>query len=438
MVRENLIVGLDIGTTKVCAIIAEADSAASVKIVGVGTTRSEGLRRGVVVNLEKTVESISRAVGEAELMAGVEVRSVFGGIAGDHIRSVNSHGVIAVPRGGVEITRSDVARAIDAAKAVAIPMDREVVHILPQDFTVDDQRGIKDPTGMAGVRLEVDVHIVTGAVSSAQNIVKAIQRAGYQVLDLVLEPLASAYSTLTEDERELGVVLVDMGGGTTDIALFHEGAVRHTSVIGLGGNNVTNDIAIGLRTPARDAERIKERYGAALARAVSGDEEVGVPGVASQQERRVSRQLLASIIQPRMEEMLQLVLREVRKTDWSDKIPAGMVLTGGASSLEGTAILAEEVLDMPVRIGYPMGVTGLTDSIQDPKFATGVGLVLYGVERSQQEARFGARDDDSLWQKVLEKMRTWRADFFQLFAVTPETLTLRSPPRRRRASRGGT
>jgi cell division protein FtsA len=410
-VRENIVVGLDIGTTKVCAIIAEAD-AGGVKVVGVGTTRAEGLRRGVVVNLEKTVESISRAVDEAELVAGVEVRSVYAGIAGDHIRSVNSHGVIAVPRGGVEITRSDVGRAIDAAKAVAIPMDREVVHILPQDFTVDDQRGIKDPTGMAGVRLEVDVHIVTGAVSSAQNIVKAIQRAGYQVADLVLEPLASSYSALTEDERELGVVLVDIGGGTTDIALFHEGAVRHTSVIGLGGNNVTNDIAIGLRTPARDAERIKERFGAALARAVSGDEEIRVPGVASQQERRVSRQLLASIIQPRMEEMLQLVAREIHKTPWADKIPAGMVLTGGASSLEGTAMLAEEVLDMPVRIGYPMGVTGLTESIQDPKFATGVGLALYGVERGAEEARFSGRDDDSLWQKVFERMRGWLGDLF--------------------------
>jgi cell division protein FtsA len=412
MAGESIVVGLDIGTTKVCAIIGEADSAENVKVVGVGTTRSEGLRRGVVVNLDKTVESITRAVEEAELMAGVEVRSVYAGIAGDHIRSVNSHGVIAVPRGGVEITRSDVARAIDAAKAVAIPMDREVVHILPQDFTVDDQRGIKDPTGMAGVRLEVDVHIVTGAVSSAQNIVKAIQRGGYQVMDLVLEPLASSYSALTEDERELGVVLVDMGGGTTDIALFHEGAVRHTCVIGLGGNNVTNDIAIGLRTPARDAERIKERYGAALARAVSGDEEIRVPGVASQQDRRVSRQLLASIIQPRMEEMLQLVVREIRKTDWADRIPAGMVLTGGASSLQGTAMLAEEVLDMPVRIGYPMGVTGLTDSIQDPKFATGVGLVLYGVERGQEETRFGGRDDESLWRKVLERMRGWWGDFF--------------------------
>lgn len=412
MASQDIVVGLDIGTTKVCAIIAEADASGAAKVVGVGTTRSEGLRRGVVVNLEKTVDSVRRAVEDAELMAGVEVRSVYVGIAGDHIRSVNSHGVIAVPRGGVEITRSDVARAIDAAKAVAIPMDREVVHILPQDFTVDDQRGIKDPTGMAGVRLEVDVHIVTGAVSSAQNIVKAVQRGGYHVLDLVLEPLASAYSTLTEDERELGVALVDIGGGTTDIALFHEGAVRHTCVIGLGGNNVTNDIAIGLRTPARDAERIKERYGAALARVVSGDEEIQVPGVASQQERRVSRQLLASIIQPRMEEMLQLVVREIHKTEWADKIPAGMVLTGGASSLEGTAILAEEVLEMPVRIGYPLGVTGLIDSIQDPKFATGVGLVLYGVERGEEEARVAGGNGRSLWARAFQRTRAWLGDFF--------------------------
>jgi cell division protein FtsA len=407
MARESIVVGLDIGTTKVCAIIGEAEGPGDVKVVGVGTTRSEGLRRGVVVNLEKTVESIRRAVEEAELVAGVEVRSVYAGIAGDHIRSVNSRGVIAVPRGGVEITRSDVSRAIDAAKAVAIPMDREVLHVLPQDFTVDDQRGIKDPTGMAGVRLEVEVHIVTGAVSSAQNIVKAIQRADYQVLDLVLEPLASAYSTVTEDERELGVALVDMGGGTTDIAVFHEGAVRHTTVLGLGGNNVTNDIAIGLRTPAREAERIKERYGAALARIVSGDEEIRVPGVASQQDRRVSRQLLASIIQPRMEELLQLVLREIRRSEWVDKIPAGMVLTGGASSLEGTALLAEEVLDMPVRIGYPLGATGLTDAIQDPKFATGVGLVQYGIERGHEQARFNGREEGPLWQRFLHGVRGW-------------------------------
>lgn len=412
MSRDTIIVGLDIGTTKIGCVIAEVNGERDAKIVGVGTSRSEGLRRGVVVNLEKTVVSIGRAIEEAELMAGVEVRNVYAGIAGDHIRSINSHGVIAVSRGGVEITRSDVNRVIDAAKAVAIPMDREILHILPQEFIVDEQAGIKDPTGMAGVRLEVDVHIVTGAVSSAQNLVKAIQKAGYQVRDLVLEPLASSHGVLTEDEKELGVALVDIGGGTTDIALFHEGAIRHTSVIGLGGNNVTNDIAIGLRTPGREAERIKERHGTALARLVDDEEEVVVPRVAGQGERRVSRRILASIIQPRMEEILSLVQSDIRRSGWYDRVPAGLVLTGGASALLGTAELAEGAFDMPVRIGYPLAVTGLAESVRDPRFATGVGLVQYGRGAGADENRFVSSDDDSLWGRVLERMREWLEDFF--------------------------
>ncbi|HET6361653.1 MAG TPA: cell division protein FtsA [Gemmatimonadota bacterium] len=412
MSRENIIVGLDIGTTKIGCIIAELDSERNVKIVGVGTSRSEGLRRGVVVNLEKTVVSIGRAIEEAELMAGVEVRNVYAGIAGDHIRSINSHGVIAVSRGGVEITRADIGRVVDAAKAVAIPMDREILHILPQEFTVDDQKGIKDPTGMAGIRLEVDVHIVTGAVSSAQNLVKAIQQAGYQVRDLVLEPLASSHGVLTDDERELGVALLDIGGGTTDIALFHEGSIRHTAVIGLGGNSVTNDIAIGLRTPARDAERIKERYGAAVASTVDPDEEIVVPHMAGQGERRVSRELLASIIQPRMEEILSLARADIKKSGWQDKVPSGFVLTGGAAALPGTVELAEEILAMPVRIGRPLGVTGLVDSVDEPRFATGVGLVIYGRDAGREENRFTGGDDDALWSRVLERMKEWLHDFF--------------------------
>lgn len=412
MSRENIIVGLDIGTTKIGCIIAELDADRNVKVVGVGTSRSEGLRRGVVVNLEKTVISIGRAIEEAELMAGVEVRNVYAGIAGDHIRSINSHGVIAVSRGGVEITRSDINRVVDAAKAVAIPMDREILHILPQEFIVDEQAGIKDPTGMAGVRLEVDVHIVTGAVSSAQNLVKAIQKSGYQVRDLVLEPLASSKGVLTEDERELGVALVDIGGGTTDIAVFNEGAIRHTSVIGLGGNSVTNDIAIGLRTPAIEAERVKERYGAALTRLVDPDEEIVVPQVAGQGERRVARKILVSIIEPRMEEILSLIKTDIAKTRWYERIPAGLVLTGGASALPGTAELAEERLEVPVRIGYPIGVTGLVDSVNDPRFATGVGLVLYGRDRGREDNRFSTGDDDSLWNRIIERMREWLHDFF--------------------------
>ncbi|MFN2383181.1 MAG: cell division protein FtsA [Gemmatimonadota bacterium] len=412
MSRENIIVGLDIGTTKIGCIIAELDGDRNVKIVGVGTSRSEGLRRGVVVNLEKTVVSIGRAIEEAELMAGVEVRNVYAGIAGDHIRSINSHGVIAVSRGGAEITRSDITRVIEAAKAVAIPMDREILHILPQEFTVDDQQGIKDPAGMAGVRLEVDVHIVTGAVSSAQNLVKAIQKAGYQVRDLVLEPLASSEGVLSDDEKDLGVALVDIGGGTTDIAIFNEGAIRHTAVIGLGGQSVTNDIAIGLRTPQREAERIKERFGAAMTSLVDADEEIVVQSMAGQPERRIGRRVLASIIQPRMEEILALIQSDVRKTKWHDKIPAGFVLTGGASALPGTAELAERQLDLPIRIGYPIGVTGLVDSVADPRFATGVGLVLYGRDQGREENRFTGGDDDSVWARVLERMKEWLHDFF--------------------------
>lgn len=411
MARENIIVGLDIGTTKIGCIIAELDGELNAKIVGVGTSRSEGLRRGVVVNLEKTVVSIGRAIEEAELMAGVEVRNVFAGIAGDHIRSINSHGVIAVSRGGVEITRSDINRVVDAAKAVAIPMDREILHILPQEFIVDEQQGIKDPTGMAGIRLEVDVHIVTGAVSSAQNLVKAIQKAGYQVSDLVLEPLASSQGALTQDEKDLGVALVDIGGGTTDIAVFNEGSIRHTSVIGLGGSSVTNDIAIGLRTPGREAERIKERYGAALTRLVDAGEDVVVPRVAGQGERRVSRRIIASIIQPRMEEILALVRNDIGKTRWYERIPSGVVLTGGASALPGTAELAEEALELPVRIGYPIHITGLVDSVNDPRFATGVGLVLYGCDKGRADNQFATVDDDSLWDRVLDRMKEWLQDF---------------------------
>jgi cell division protein FtsA len=280
-------------------------------------------------------------------------------------------------------------------------MDREILHILPQEFTVDDQKGIKDPSGMAGIRLEVDVHIVTGAVSSAQNLVKAIQQAGYQVRDLVLEPLASSFGVLTDDERELGVALLDIGGGTTDIALFHEGSIRHTAVIGLGGNSVTNDIAIGLRTPARDAERIKERYGAALASMVDPDEEIVVPHMAGQGERRVSRELLASIIQPRMEEILSLAKADIKKTGWHDKIPSGFVLTGGAAALPGTVELAERILSAPVRIGHPLGVTGLVDSVDEPRFATGVGLVIYGRQAGREDNRFASGDDDTLWARVL-------------------------------------
>jgi cell division protein FtsA len=379
MGKENLIVGLDIGTTKIAVIISELQESGEPKIVGIGTSRSEGLKRGVVINLEKTVESITKAVEDAELMAGVKVSSVFAGIAGDHIRSINSRGVIAISRSGNEIVPSDVERVINAAKTVALPMDREIIHVLPQEYTVDDQSGIKDPIGMCGVRLEAEVHIVTGAVTSAQNIYRSVKKAGLEVCDLVFQPLASSYSLLSPDEDELGVVLVDLGGGTTDIAIFHDGSIRHTAVIGVGGKNVTNDIAIGLRTSVQQAEEIKKSYGCALSALVNSDEMIQVPGVGGGEPKQISRSVLASIIEPRAEEILSLVLGEMKKTNYSDLLAAGVVLTGGGSLLEGMVELAEQIFDLPVKKGIPQGFSGLVDVVSTPIHSTGVGLILYGL-----------------------------------------------------------
>lgn len=405
----NTIVGLDLGTTKIACIIAEVDRE-ELKIVGVGTASSEeGLRRGVVVNLEKTAKAIEKAVSEAELMAGVKINSVYAGIAGDHIRSINSRGVIAVSRGGNEITQADVDRVIDAAQAVAIPMDREILHVIPQGFIVDDQKGIKDPIGMAGVRLEVEVHIVTGAVASAENIYKSIKRAGLKVDDLVLQPLASSYAVLTPDEKSLGVCLLDIGGGTTDIALFFEDSIRHTAVIGLGGNNLTNDIAIGLRTPTDQAERIKRKYGCATVQQVREDEIITVQGVAGREEREVSRQVLAQIIEPRMEEIFGLAQREIKRSDYGDMLGAGVVLTGGAAKLPGAAALAEQVFNQPARVGEPKGLGGVSDAVKDPMYATGVGLVLYGYEK---RFRKEALDEENLFDSILGKMKGWFGDLF--------------------------
>jgi cell division protein FtsA len=411
MARMNEIVGLDLGTTKIAAIIAEVGSDEEVKIIGVGTSPSEGLRRGVVVNLDKTVNSIVKAVQEAELMAGIEVESVFAGIAGDHIRSINSRGVIAVSRKGNEITDADIARVIDQAQAVSIPMDREIIHVIPQEFIVDEQTGIKDPVGMAGVRLEAEVHIVTGAVTSAQNIYKSIERAGLRVRDLVLQPLAASYAVLDPEEKELGVALLDVGGGTTDIALFFEGSIQQTAVIALGGNNVTNDIAIGLRTPTTQAEMLKKRYGCALSSLVDGRDTIRVPGVGGRAEREVSRQVLSAIIEPRMEEIFSLAQREIKKTEYADLLAAGIVLTGGSARMEGMAQLAEQVFDLPVKIGVPQGVGGLTDSIRDPIHATGVGLVLYGSEDRHGEGFTGV-SESNLFEKITQRMRRWWGDFF--------------------------
>ena len=402
--------GLDIGTTKISCIIADQDAAGELRIVGVGNAPSEGLRRGAVVDLEKTVASIMRAVDEAERMAGIQAKGVHAGIAGDHIRSLNSRGVVAVSRKDNEIAPADVARVIEAAKAIAIPTDREIIHVIPQEFIVDDQDGIKDPVGMSGVRLEAEVHIITGAVTSARNICRAIQRAGLKVYDLTLEPLASAAAVLDDDEKDLGVVLLDLGGGTTDVAVFHEGAVRHTSIIPFGGANVTSDIAIGLRTPIDKAESIKILYGSALASLVRGDETVSVCGVGGRGDKEISRHVLASMIEPRMEEIFALANKEVRKNHFAPLIGGGVVLTGGTSLLPGAAELAEQVFEMPVRLGAPRGLGGLSANVCDPRYATGVGLVLHAAKSEEGPVDFvevGASKTRSRFD-----LRNWFADLF--------------------------
>src|SRR5881396_2542869 len=378
-------VGLDIGTTKISCIIAEMTGAGEVRIVGVGNAPSEGLRRGVVVDLERTVGSIERAVDEADRMAGVPVKGVHAGIAGDHIRSINSRGVIAVSRKDNEIGPADVDRVVEAAKAIAIPMDREIIHVIPQEFIVDDQDGIKDPVGMSGVRLEAEVHIITGAVTSAKNICRAIQRSGYRVADLVLEPLASSNAVLGPDERDLGVVLLDIGGGTTDIAVFFEGSIRHTAIVPFGGANVTNDIAIGLRTPIDKAEQIKIQYGCALASLVPAEHTITVSGVGGRADREISRHVLASMIEPRMEEIFSLANKEVKKNHFAELLGGGVVLTGGSSLMPGVVELSEQVFEMPVRLGLPQGLGGLSANVADPRYATGVGLVLHAAQGEGSE-----------------------------------------------------
>lgn len=410
---DNVVVGLDIGTTKIACIISERDTNGELKIVGVGVSQSDGLRKGVVVNIEKTVRSIQKAVEEAELMAGIDVDAVWVGIAGDHIRAINSRGVVAISRDDNEITEMDVQRAIDAAKAVSIPMDREILHVIPQEFVVDDQKGIKDPIGMCGVRLETQVHIITGAVTSAQNIYKSVDKAGLKVHDLVLEPLASCYAVLEKDEKELGVALIDMGGGTTDIAIYFDESIRHTAVVGLGGKNVTSDIAIGIRTPIERAEEIKKQYGCAFTPLVKGNDFISVPGVGGREQREVSKAVLASIIEPRLEEMLSLTIRELKRTEYADMLGAGVVLTGGGSLMDGIQDLAEKVFEMPVKLGVPYGFGGLTEAAKSPIHATGVGLCMYGAEqmgRSKGKKSYGGGDDN--FKKIFEKMKVWIKDFF--------------------------
>jgi len=400
------VAGLDIGTTKVSALIAEADEGGSLRIIGMGSRPSDGLRRGMVVDLERTVRSIAGAVEEAEQMAGVSVRSVYAGIGGDHVRGINSRGVIAVTRKDQEITQAEVLKVVEAAKAVAIPADREIFHVIPQEFIVDEQDGVRDPIGMSGARLEVEVHIVTGASTPARNVIKAIERAGLSVARLVLEPVASANAVLSEDERSLGVVLLDIGGGTTDIAVFVDGSIRHTAVLGLGGLNVSNDIAIGLRVPVDRAEQVKIEHGCALLSMVRENEIVRVPSVAGRTPRDVRRDLVVQMIEPRMEEILCLALKEVRRSTANDHLGAGVVLTGGASAMAGVPELAEQIFDLPARRGVPAVGDG-PEAVKDPRHATGVGLLLHAVQDGVRSA-----NGSGLVDRVTNPLRRWAASFF--------------------------
>ena len=398
----NIVVGLDIGTTKICAVVGEV-GAGDINIIGIGTHPSIGLRKGVVVNIESTVDSIKKAVEEAELMAGCEISSVYAGIAGGHITGFNSRGIVAIK--GSEITDNDVARVTDAARAVAIPMDREVIHVLPQEYIVDDQTGIQNPVGMAGVRLEAKIHIVTGAVTSAHNIVKCCNRSGLDVCDIVLESLASGEAVLSDEEKELGVALLDLGGGTTDLAVFAGKNIKHTFVLALGGNNLTNDIAIGLRAPHVEAEKIKTRFGTCLSHSVSTDDMIEVPGMGGREARKLPRQILGEILEPRMEEIFTLVKREIYRAGMEASIPSGLVLTGGTSLLEGTTEIAESVFNLQTRLGKPRGITGLVDVVNNPMYATGVGLVLYGA-RNQAEKKFRIRDAN-IFNRIIMQMKRW-------------------------------
>ncbi len=403
----EIVVGLDIGTTKVCCIVGEV-SDEGIDIIGIGSHPSRGLKKGVVVNIDATVGSIKKAVEEAELMAGCEISTVYAGIAGGHIKGYNSTGIIAIKER--EVTPVDVERVLDQAKAVSLPMDREVIHAIPQEFIVDSQDGVKEPVGMSGVRLEAKVHLVTAAVTSAQNIVKCAQRCGLNVADIVLEQLASGEATLSEDEREIGVALVDIGGGTTDLVLFTGGSVVHTSVIALGGLNLTNDISQGLRTPMAEAERIKQKHGCALTDLVDSEETIEVPSVGGRPARIVPRRVLCEIIEPRVEELFALVQRAIADTGYQDLLGAGAVVTGGSTILEGMPELAESVLQMPVRRGIPTGVGGLIDVVRSPMYSTGVGLVLYGA-RYGTETNFRVREEN-VYDKVMRRMGDWLKEIF--------------------------
>lgn len=406
--NSNIIVGLDIGTTKICAIAAEMESGETLNIVGVGTAKSEGLRKGVVVNIEKTVQSIKKAVEECELMCGQPINSVYAGIAGHHIKGTNSHGMVTVYRNRV-VSEEDIRRVIDAAQ-VLIPNDREVLHILPQEFIVDDQDGVQNPLGMSGTRLEVNVHIVTGSVTSAQNIIKCCNQANLDVEDIVLEPLASSQAVLSSDEQEVGVVLVDIGGGTTDITIYSEGSIVHTAVLALGGDHLTKDVAIGLSTPLAEAEEIKHTYGVAMVSMVEKDEMIQVSGVGGRRNRNIQKQVLAEIIEDRFHEIFEFIATEIEKSQYRNVIASGVVATGGTCIMPGSDELASEVLNIPVRVGFPENISGIQELIYSPKYATSVGLVRYGIN-SQSKLHFSG-DETNVFHKVSRRMKDWLHEFF--------------------------
>ena len=402
-VAGRMVVGLDIGTSKIVAIVGEMSPEGQLEIIGIGSHASRGLKKGVVVNIDSTVQSIQRAIEEAELMAGCQIQSVYAGIAGSHIRSMSSHGIVAIR--DREVFQPDIDRVIDAAQAVAIPADQKILHILPQEFLIDNQEGIKEPLGMSGVRLEAKVHLVTCAVNAAQNIEKCIGQCGLSVDDIILEQLASSYAVLTDDEKDLGVCLVDIGGGTSDIAIFTDGAIKHTAVIPIAGDQVTNDIAMALRTPTQNAEEIKIKYGCALASMAGENETIKVPSVGERQDRDLSRQALAEVIEPRYEELFNLIQAELRRSGFEDLIPAGIVLTGGTSKMEGVVELAEEIFHMPVSIGKPKSVAGLSDIVRNPIYATAVGLLQYGLGNTAH--RHGASRADAPSTSVWQSVKNW-------------------------------
>ncbi|HID93051.1 MAG TPA: cell division protein FtsA [bacterium (Candidatus Stahlbacteria)] len=405
--REKHIVGLDLGTTKIACIVAQVGDTGAAEVVGVGITPSHGLRRGVVTDLEEAADSIRAAVDEAEHGAGIKVEEVYTGIAGDHIRSMNSKGVVAISRPNREITQDDINRVIEQAKAISIPLDREIVHIIPQEFIVDDERGIRNPAGMAGMKLEVEVHIVTGAATSALNIYKSVEKAGLVVKGLVLQPLASSYAVLEPEEKELGVVLVDIGGGTTDVAIFYNGSIRESFVIGLGGINVTNDIAFGLRTPRTCAEEIKKKKGVALT-SMANKSLIEVSGVGGRGQREIKKEELANIIELRIEEIFAIVHKRIEESGFADLLPGGVVLTGGTAKMPGIDRLGEDIFGLPVKIGVPKGVEGLDDSIRDPIHATGIGLILHGIYNEQEMGRVvGERRP---FNRFIEKIKRWFAE----------------------------